>query len=113
MDQVTSLRVSQSEVHVGRGWKRFAWLPLGTLIANMLACGTGAVIYAVMQMYVRNNVWSSVCNATITGVHGSLSTASTWAAEVRMLPLEPSQWPTDIFHSYRFKFSRNHDMYCV
>lgn len=69
---------------VGRGWKRFAWLPLGTFAANMMACGTGGVIYAIAQTYVEHEVWSSVCNAIITGIHGSLSTASTWAGEVRV-----------------------------
>lgn len=50
----------------------------------MLACGTSGVVYSVANKYIEDEVWSSVLNAIITGIHGSLSTASTWAGEVRM-----------------------------
>eukprot|EP00892_Ulva_mutabilis_P010971 jgi/Ulvmu1/8246/UM041_0057.1 len=68
-----------------RSWKRFDWLPLGTLTANMLACATGGVLYSVMHRYLQNSIWHSVSSAVIAGVLGSLSTASTWAVEIEQL----------------------------
>lgn len=58
------------------------WLPLGTLVANLAACTVGYVLLTVKGEADISGTRASVIDAVIGGALGSLSTASTWSAEV-------------------------------
>lgn len=59
------------------------WLPFGTFTCNMLAC---AVDFALLALDITSPL-NTRQNATVAAIKGggmgSLSTVSTWAAEVR------------------------------
>ncbi|KAK9828861.1 hypothetical protein WJX72_002442 [[Myrmecia] bisecta] len=63
---------------------RWGWLPLGTFIANMLACAVDYIIKAVLVRTGTQSYWAQLLtSAVITGFAGSLSTVSTWAMEIQ------------------------------
>ena len=68
----------------GQSWSHFSWLPLGTFTANMLAC---AVDYVLLAIIIGGAIPKNVLRASLLAIKaggmGSLSTVSTWAAEVR------------------------------
>jgi fluoride ion exporter CrcB/FEX len=66
------------------GWKVPAWLPLGTLVANLVACAAGYVLLTVKSEAGLERTGLAIVDAFVDGTLGSLSTASTWSAEVRL-----------------------------
>lgn len=68
--------------HADRGWKVFQRLPLGTLVANLTACTIGYVLLTTTGETKLAGNGLAVVDAVMTGALGSLSTASTWSAEV-------------------------------
>lgn len=65
------------------GWQRWCWLPLGTLLANLIGCAMAYVLEDVQQQLALDATARTVLASLQTGFVGSLSTVSTWAAEVR------------------------------
>lgn len=59
-------------------WKRFPWLPLGTLTANVIACIASSALIAIeYRMHGSENFWKSgTIRAVKIGFAGSLSTVS-------------------------------------
>jgi fluoride ion exporter CrcB/FEX len=66
------------------------WLPLGTLLANQIAC---LVDFAMQSIIVRvgdtrTHVQLSMAVAAVLGFSGCLSTVSTWVVELQKLALQ-------------------------
>jgi hypothetical protein len=68
--------------HAGACPTTVPWLPLGTLIANLLACTVGYVLLTLQHEMLQSRLAAVAIEAIASGCLGSLSTASTWAAEV-------------------------------
>jgi Integral membrane protein possibly involved in chromosome condensation len=64
-------------------WNRFSWFPLGTLVANLLACIVSAIMIGMeYRLNGSNNFWSlGTIRAIKVGFAGSLSTVSTFINE--------------------------------
>jgi fluoride ion exporter CrcB/FEX len=59
-----------------------SWLPLGTFLANMIACLVDLAILDVLVQRQSTGAELTVLSSIISGAMGSLSTVSTWAKEV-------------------------------
>lgn len=55
---------------------------MGTLVANLLACAIGYVLLTTKGEAKLEGTGLAVVDAVMNGALGSLSTASTWSAEV-------------------------------
>lgn len=64
---------------------RHSHLPVGTLLANFLACALDAVLAALLARVALSADAGDVLRALITGAGGTLSTVSTWVGEVTKL----------------------------
>lgn len=66
----------------------WSWFPLGTFIANQLAC---TLDFGLQVLVVRDTSMTalqvSVVKGWITGFSGSLSTVSTWVVEIQKLTI--------------------------
>lgn len=63
-------------------------LPIGTLVANVVACALDAVLAALLVRVSLSSSEEVVLRALITGTGGTLSTVSTWVGEIRLLRKE-------------------------
>ncbi len=72
------------------------WLPIGTLLANMIAVVVSALMQGVIHLFQPDDLVSSFSQAIKVGFAGSLSTVSTFAAEtiglLRALPRHYWGW---------------------
>jgi CrcB protein len=62
---------------------RLAWLPLGTLCANLLGCFAGGVLLAVFSLHPA--VPPAVRLFAVTGLLGGLTTFSTFSTEALVM----------------------------
>jgi len=74
-------------------WKRFAWVPWGTLAANVLAAVISDLVEAIESRYITPDQthyqWSvAALNAVEAGFAGSMSTVSTLVKEMFDLAVE-------------------------
>lgn len=64
-------------------WNRLAWVPWGTLVANLLAAVLSAAAEAIGERYYKNDAWTfTIWKGVGAGFAGSLSTVSTMVKEM-------------------------------
>ena len=76
----------------GQHWKVLEWLPFGTFTCNMLACAVDFALLALQVAATLTNRQNATTAAIKAGGMGSLSTVSTWAAEVRARAQSAEAW---------------------
>lgn len=60
-----------------------SWFPLGTFLANQMACVVDFVVWVIMLWAHLSSLQQSMLYGFVTGFSGCLSTVSTWVVEVR------------------------------
>lgn len=84
-----TLRWLLSKLNARSGKKILPWFPLGTFLANMIACCIDFIIEGITNRYTLGYWPSVVLPAVRVGYAGSLSTVSTFIAEVSYFLLMP------------------------